>query len=50
MTKLKFIKDHPSRRYKKGDIIEVPKESVNAWIKAGYCEKITAKKTTKKAK
>lgn len=36
MTELKFIKDHPSRRFKKGDIVEMPNENVDAWLKSGY--------------
>jgi len=36
MIDLKFIKDHPSRRFKKGDIVQMPKENIDAWIKSGY--------------
>mgnify|MGYP003640512880 CR=1 FL=1 len=36
MPELKFLKDHPSRRFKKGDVINMPKESVNAWLISGY--------------
>jgi len=38
MTDIKFIKDHPSRRFKKGDIIQMPNENIEAWIKSGYCK------------
>ena len=38
MPKIKFIKDHPNKRFKKGDTIEIPDESFSAWIKSGYIE------------
>jgi len=38
MIELKFIKDHSSRRFKKGDVVEMPDENVKAWIDAGYCK------------
>lgn len=38
MPTVKFIKNHPSNRFKKGDKIDIPKESLAAWIKSGYIE------------
>ena len=38
MPKIKFIKDHPSRRFKKGDVVEIPEESYAAWINSGYIQ------------
>ena len=36
MEQIKFIKNHPSNRFKKGDLIDMPKENVAAWIRSGY--------------
>lgn len=36
MTEIKFIKDHPSKRFKKGDVVKMPTENIDAWIKSGY--------------
>ena len=36
MQQIKFIKDHPSRKFKKGDLIDMPKENVEAWVSSGY--------------
>lgn len=37
MEKLRFIKDHPNARFKKGQVVDMPKENVKAWIDSGYC-------------
>lgn len=37
MEKLRFIKDHPNARFKKGQVIDMPKENVQGWIASGYC-------------
>jgi hypothetical protein len=37
MEKLRFIKDHPNAGFKKGQIVNMPKENVKAWIDSGYC-------------
>ena len=37
MEKLRFIKDHSSKRFKKGQVVEMPKENVAAWIASGFC-------------
>lgn len=36
MTQIKFIKNHPSRRFRKGDVVDMPKENVDAWLASGY--------------
>lgn len=36
MQEIKFIKDHPSKRFKKGDIVPMPTENVEAWVMSGY--------------
>jgi hypothetical protein len=38
MHKVRFIKDHPSKRFKKGDKIEIPDEILDVWIQSGYIE------------
>jgi len=54
MEKLRFIKDHPNARFKKGQVIDMPKENVKAWIASGYCvldsEPKKKKESTKKKK
>lgn len=51
MTEIKFIKDHPSRKFKKDNIVEVQDANVDAWIKSGYAvinkaENVVGKVTT----
>lgn len=36
MTEVEFIKDHPSGRFKKGQIVKMPKGNVDAWLSSGY--------------
>lgn len=38
MKKLLFIKDHPSKRFKKEDIIDMPNENLTTWLDSGYVE------------
>ena len=38
MQEIKFVKNHPSKRFKKGDIIEMPLENIDAWLKSGYAK------------
>jgi len=47
MVKIKFIKDH--RCFKKGQIVDMPKDNVSAWTTSGYAEVLTVGKS-KKAK
>ena len=47
MVKIKFIKDH--RCFKKGQIVDMPKENVSAWTTSGYAEVLKIEKP-KKAK
>ena len=36
MQEIKFVKDHPSKRFKKGDIVPMPSGNVEAWVISGY--------------
>ena len=48
MVKIKFIKNHSSG-FRKGQIVDMPKDNVAAWIASGYAEVLTVGKS-KKAK
>ena len=46
MVKIKFIKDH--RCFKKGQIVDMPKDNVSAWTASGYAEVLTVGKSKAK--
>ena len=46
MVKIKFLKDHSSG-FRKGQIVDMPKDNVSAWVASGYAEVLKSKKAKK---
>ena len=49
MVKIKFLKDHSSG-FRKGQIVDMPKDNVSAWTASGYAEVLTVGKPKKSKK
>ena len=47
MVKIKFLKDHSSG-FRKGQIVDMPKDNVSAWVASGYAEVLTVGKSKAK--
>jgi hypothetical protein len=43
-VKIKFVKDH--KMWKKGTVVDMVEDNVDAWLESGYAELLSKKKTS----